>query len=151
MATTGNSRFNEELANYYLDNFIPLADQIHRLAFAIILNLENAKKCVLDSFQDIASDLELIVSENGNPRLILVKKCWHYCQKFRKSDTKIGQSKMAKALKQLSLEHRGVVAMVDLIGISVQDAADSIGFDEKKFREYLAAAREKLIANSTDL
>ena len=145
----GVKRYDEAAESFWMEQLCPRADSAYRLAFAMTLNLDDARACVEKAFAALLDDLGA-VQRAANPLVPLAKACVAaYAQ--HKAVGKGGSSKIINLLKTMKPEVRGAVAAVDGIGLLPREAAEVFGVQEKQLRESLAEGRRRLVAEDARL
>ncbi len=139
-------RFDEKLVNFYLEELYPQADLLYRLSFILTLNLDLARKCLDTVYQEITNDLAMVTNNGEIAKLILIKTCWRAFKKLGVSSMKVGQSPIALTFEGMSIEERAAVGMVDVMGLSVDEAKGVLEIEEGVLRKNLAAGRQHLVA-----
>jgi len=144
MTAKPGKRHDEESVNFYIEQFCSKADIVYRLAFALTLNLDSAKKITEAVFKALSDDIENLAATTTNPRLALLKACWSHFRKGAHA-APTGQSALIGALGGLSVEARAAVVAVDYAGVGPDELEDIFGWEVKKSRTLLAEARRHMI------
>lgn len=145
-ASAQKKHYGEELVGFFEDHLVSHADALYRLGFALTLSLDGAAQLTMRTYQVAADDLERFHSKGEAAGLaLLVGQMWRCFKELGNSRFQEGQSAVIKALKPMSIEGRTALVAVDVVGLSVSEAARAFGASETEVRSALAGARRALM------
>ncbi len=145
----GVKRYDEATESFWIEHLCTRADSIYRLAFALTLNLDDARACVEKAFASLLGDIAA-VQRASNPLVPLAKACVEAFSKH-KAIGKGGSSKLISLMRTMNPEVRGALVAVDGIGLLPREAAEVFGVQEKQLRESLAEGRRRLVSDDARL
>jgi len=143
-------RFAEDAEDFFVEQLCTRADHVYRLAFALTLNIDDARTCVEKAFAAVVNDLGA-AQRASNPLVPLAKACVEAFPTVRGGGGKGGSSRLIALMKSMSADVRGAVVAVDGIGLSAREAAEVFAMPEKRLREALAEGRRRLVAGDARL
>lgn len=136
-------RYSEDLSHYYMNELVPMADQIFRFAYALTLNAEGALKLTEWAYIEVTSELDQLKSGNaGFARLL--SHCWSRIQQMKSVPWKADESTISGCMQGWPLKARAMFAAVDILGMTISDVREAFLWDEKCLDD-LALARRGLV------
>jgi hypothetical protein len=145
MARDAARKYDAGAAAFFVENLCQDADTLLRFGFALTLSEEIASRLVYKTYQAIGPRIaELLDKDSNFIRLQLMRRAWELHHEANQE----GQSSvhvLFPLLKPLDLETRAVLFMVDVIGLTVEEACEITKMDEGELRRHLAHGRKRLL------
>jgi hypothetical protein len=136
-------RYSEDLSQYYMNELVPMADQIYRFAYALTLNAEGAMKLTEWSYIEVTSELDQLKSGNGGLARLL-SHSWSRIQQMKSVPWKADESVISRCMQGWPLKARAMFAAVDILGLTINDVKEAFSWDDKCLDD-LALARRGLV------
>ena len=132
---------NEKQFDFYFEEVCPHGDEVLRLSYLLLLNKQAAWTCVSKTFDRLVDKL---TSLEDDLTFQLVSNCWKTF-KAEPNWPQIDESAFTKDFAKLSIEERSAIAVVDLIGLTPEEAAKALDRSHEQVRTDLSHARQKLL------
>lgn len=139
--------YDEDLVSAFVERVHGEADRIFRFAAAVTLNLEDAFACVEEAYARITPDLHgALALHTEQLRLVLMGHCWQIARAAQITADPALQQGVFALFGKLDIEARGVLAAIDVLGVTLADAARLFSMDEVTLLRNLAEARRLFLA-----
>lgn len=145
MAQDGARKYNAGAAAFFVETLCQDADILLRFGFAMTLNEELAGRLVYKTYETIIPRLpELLRREAAVIRLELLRRAWELHHELNEEGSS-NDNLLFPLLKGLDLETRSSLFLVDVVGLSIDEARAITKMDEIEMRRYLARGRKRLL------
>lgn len=132
-------------ASFFIEKLSGKADLVYRFGFALTLSEAGASDIVMAAYKACLTDINKMHNEDSLMlTLRFLRGAWLF---FTEGDKSLQPNLQNQEhwLTQLSVGCRGVLTLVDVIGLSAKEAAMVMGKDEMECREFLSKARQSMI------
>ncbi len=136
-------RYSEDLSQYYLNELVPLSDQVFRFAYALTLSTAGALKITEWAYIEATSDLDKI-KKAGRPLLALFHHCWERFAQLKSHPWQPDQNQISKFFSAVPTKARAVFAAVDLFGTPLDQFKLEFAWDDSCIKD-LAMARKSIV------
>lgn len=145
MAQNSARKYDAGAAAFFVETLCQDADTLLRFGFALTLSEELAGRLVYKTYQSIVPSLpELLSKDSSWIRLQLLRRVWelHHEQNQEGSSS---ENVLFPLLKPLDMETRSCLFLVDVVGLSIEEAREITQMDETELRRYLSVGRKRLL------
>lgn len=138
--------YNEDFAIFFEGELVGEADGVFRLAHAYTLNAELAFNIVVETFKGVIKDLHVLVKcDPVEVRRRLFSDCINLLRdekNFKSPD----KSNLVEFLRPFDSDERAALIMVELGGMTVNEASKIVRKEEVWVRRALAKVRKQLVS-----
>jgi hypothetical protein len=146
MAQNNARKYDAGAAAFFVETLCQDADTLLRFGFAMTLSEDLAGRLVYKTYESIMPSLPEIISKDAAAiRLLILRRAWELHHEMNQVGTS-SENLLFPLLKPLDLEIRSVLFLVDVVGLSIDEARDITKMDEIELRRYLAIGRKRLLS-----
>ncbi len=144
MARGAARKYDAGAAAFFLENLCQDVDLILRFGFALALDEGKAQKLVKKTYASIVSEIpELLDLESTKIRLRLLRRAWELFHE--EPEEGVSHTHVSDLLRDLDLATRSSLFLVDVFGLTFEEAREITKMDDAELRHYLAKGRKKLL------
>jgi predicted DNA-binding protein (UPF0251 family) len=145
MTSNAAQAYDAGAAAFFIETLSQEADSVYRFGFAVSLSLDGATEIVFQTYSRIVTDLPQLLNEDSlKLRLILIRHAWEIFKHSNQQFTP-ASSPLQTLLAGMTVEIRGVLMLVDGIGLTPKEVAQVMNREEVDVRRDLAEGRRKLV------
>jgi hypothetical protein len=145
MAQNAARKYDAGAAAFFVDTLCQDADSLLRFGFALTLSEELAAGLVQRTYKTILPKLpEFLKKDASFIKLQLLRRLWE----LHHEEVQEGQSpniKLYGLWKQMELETRAVLFLMDVAGLTFEETLQITPMDEIDLRKHLAVGRMRLL------
>lgn len=146
MAQNGARKYDAGAAAFFVETLCQDADTLLRFGFAMTLSEEIAGRLVYKTYESIVPSLpELLNKDAAVIRLQLLRRAWELHHEMNQEGSS-SENVLYPLLKPLDLETRSCLFLVDVVGLSMEEAREITKMDETELRRYLTIGRKRLLS-----
>ncbi len=146
MAQNGARKYDAGAAAFFVETLCQDADTLLRFGFAMTLSEEIAGRLVYKTYESIVPSLpELLNKDAAVIRLQLLRRAWELHHEMNQEGSS-SENVLFPLLKPLDLETRSCLFLVDVVGLSMEEAREITQMDETELRRYLTIGRKRLLS-----
>ena len=119
------------------------ADEGYRLALLLTLDETAAFESLSDAYENLKFALDKI-SNREDALLCVAKLIYEQAKDSKKTGS--GKEFGLPVLDKLDIQQRGAIGMIDLLGLTYEDATEAIGCEDSELVKFLASARSQLMS-----
>jgi DNA-directed RNA polymerase specialized sigma24 family protein len=150
MASGAVASLDQRALERYQKDFYQYADLVYRFGVILTSSKAGAERLTEETFRELIEGFGQIKA-NANPIEVLIKFSWKAWGRVRTESFHPWNNPTVSALKPLDEDERAALYIVDMIGISVKEAAQIIGSSESHIRRSLAGARGRFVSGAISL
>ena len=144
MARDAARKYDAGAAAFFLENLCQDVDLILRFGFALALDEGKAQKLVKRTYASIVSEIpELLALDSTKIRLRLLRRAWELFHE--EPEEGVSHIHLSDLLRDLDLATRTALFLVDVFGLTFEEAREITKMDDAELRQYLAKGRKKLL------
>lgn len=146
MAQNGARKYDAGAAAFFVETLCQDADTLLRFGFAMTLSEELAGRLVYKTYESIVPQLPELLNRDANLiRLQLLRRAWELHHEMNQEGSS-SENVLYPLLKPLDLETRTCLFLVDVVGLSIEEAKEITKMDDTELRRFLAVGRKRLMA-----
>ncbi|WP_141731651.1 hypothetical protein [Oligoflexus tunisiensis] len=146
MAQNAARKYDAGAAAFFVETLCQDADTLLRFGFAMTLSEEIAGRLVYKTYESIVPSLpELLNKDASAIRLQLLRRAWELHHEMNQEGSS-SENVLFPLLKPLDLETRCCLFLIDVVGLSIEEAREITKMDETELRRYLAIGRKRLLS-----
>jgi hypothetical protein len=146
MAQNAARKYDAGAAAFFVETLCQDADTLLRFGFAMTLSEEIAGRLVYKTYESIVPSLpELLNKDAAVIRMQLLRRAWELHHEMNQEGSS-SENVLFPLLKPLDLETRSCLFLVDVVGLSLDEAREITKMDETELRRYLAIGRKRLLS-----
>lgn len=146
MSNGANKPVDPERLELYQSEYYEKTDVVYRFGLVLTSSRDGAERITEEAFRLLLEDFNT-VKPSTDATALLMALTWRAWIKLKSEKFHEWSQPTLQAIKNLSVDERAALYVVDMAGVEPKDAATLIGTSEKELRSVLAAARQKLVAN----
>jgi hypothetical protein len=145
MAQNSARKYDAGAAAFFVETLCQDADTLLRFGFAMTLSEEIAGRLVYKTYESIVPSLpELLNKDAAVIRLQLLRRAWELHHEMNQEGSS-SENILFPLLKPLDFETRSCLFLVDVVGLSLEEACEITRMDETELRRYLTIGRKRLL------
>jgi hypothetical protein len=145
MAQDGARKYVTGAAAFFVETLCQDTDVLLRFGFAMTLSEELASRLVYKTYEAIVPRLSELLNRDAMViRMQLLRRAWELHHELNQEGSS-SDNVLFPLLKPLDLATRSCLFLVDVVGLSTEEARDITRMDEVEIRRYLALGRKRLM------
>lgn len=142
-------RYAEDLSQFYLNELVPLSDQVYRFSYALTLSAAGAMKIMEWAYIEVTSDLDRVRKEKKE-LLALFRHCWQrFSQLKGKTWSQDSDNRIAQHFASMPTKARAIFTAVDIMGLPLDEFKGYFAWDDQCLKD-LALARKTVVQLDLD-